>query len=292
MRITEGMRFAQIQRNASRIGEQHAEASKQVMTGERLDRPSRDPMAAAELSRLRASLSSAGAHRETIRMVRGDAELSESTLAQASDLMTRARELALGGANGALSADERSVMADEVRGVKEELLRLANTRGSKGYLFGGSRTDQPAFDASGAFQGDQGEQRVDIGGSSPTVVNPSGARAFTAAGGRDVFGDLDALAAALDANDRTATAATLSGIEASQDQMTSERARSGILVARLETSDAVIEQLEFDYASRQNDIGAADPFEAITRMQALSGALERNVAVARQIMDLSLISRF
>ncbi|MGC4092274.1 MAG: hypothetical protein QM756_31205 [Polyangiaceae bacterium] len=40
-----------------------------------------------------------------------------------------------------------------MRGIRSELLKLANTRGNKGYLFAGSKTQTAAFDANGAFSG-------------------------------------------------------------------------------------------------------------------------------------------
>lgn len=292
MRVTEGMRYTEVARNLARLQSDHADASRQAMTGLRVDKPSKDPSAAAELARLRASLSSNAAHKEAIGLVRGDAELAESTLAQSSDLLTRAREIAMSGANGSLSADERAVMANEVRGLKDELVRLANTRGTKGSIFAGTKTAGPAFSPSGAFQGDDVLQSVDIGSSGPVQVGASGARAFTAAGGRDVFGDLDALTTALQTNDASAVAASLDSIEASQTQVTNERARVGLLVGRLDTSAAVLDQLELDTGRRQEAVGAADPIEAYSRLSSLSGAIERSVAVSRQILELTGVARF
>lgn len=292
MRVTEGMRYGEVLRNLTRIEGEHAEASRQAMTGVRVDRPSKDPVAAAELARLRASLSSNAGHKATIQLVRGDAELAESTLAQAGDLLTRAREIALLGANGAMSGDERAVMALEVQGIKDELVRLGNTRGTKGYIFSGSQINTEAFSAAGAFQGDDASQSVDIGGKSPVQVGASGARAFTAAGGRDVFQMLETLNAALSSNDSAAVSATLDGLAGSHEQITAERSRVGLVVGRLETSHAVLEQLELDSARRQEDVGAADPVEAYSRVSSLGASLERSVAVSKQIFELTGINRF
>lgn len=292
MRVTEGMRHAEIVRNLTRIGAQHADASRQAMTGMRIDRPSKDPIAAAELARLRASLSNNAAYRETISLVRGDAALAEATLAEGSDLLSRAREIAMAGANGTLGAEERSVMALEVRGLRDELIRLANTRGTKGYIFSGSQTNVAAFDANGAFQGDEVQQALDIGSSAPLQVGASGARAFTATGGRDVFADLATLSAALEANDPSGISATLDALANSQAQITSERARVGLQVGRMDTSNAILEHVELEQARRQEEIGAADPFQAYSLMTALSGSLERSVAVSRQLLDLTGLKRF
>lgn len=289
MRVTDGMKYASVQRNLARLQSEHADASRQAATGLRISQPSDDPIGAAELARLQSSLDKAAAHRGAIRTVRGDAELAESTLAQATELMSRAKEIAMQGANGSLSEQDRDALATETRDLKSAMLQLANTRGSKGYLFAGSQTGTAAFDTNGTFQGDDAAQTVDIGSSTPTAVNSSGAQAFTSAGGRDVFADLDALADALSNNDGAATAASLDQLEASQRQISGERVRTGLIVGKLENTDGVLEQLGVDLGTRQADVGAADPFEAYSRMTVLGQALERSVQVSRQMLDLTAL---
>lgn len=292
MRITEGMRYNEVLRNLTRIQSEHAEASQQALTGARIDRPSKDPSGAAELARLRASLSESTRYKEAIDLVRGDAELAESALAQSVDLLSHARELAMTGANGASNAEQRALLGQQVRGLKSELIHLGNTKGTKGYVFAGSMTDQKPFDSGGGFVGDDVQQSVDIGSGGPILVGASGARAFTVSGGRNVLSDLEALSAALESNDTAGIAAGLDSLEASQQQLQGERSRAGLLVGRLDTSTAVLDQLEFDSARRQQQVGGADPIESYSRMTSLSGALERSVAVSRQIFELTGVARF
>jgi flagellar hook-associated protein 3 FlgL len=286
MRVTDGMRYQSVTTNLSRIQAQNAEAQQQASTGLRVTKPSDDPVAAAELARLRASLSNASGHRQAIQRARGDAELAESTLAQVNELMASAKEAAMQGANDSLGANDRQNLASQVRGIKSELLKLANTRGSKGYLFAGSKTDSVAFDANGAFAGDDVEQVIDAGGSSPVAVSASGAKAFTAAGGRDLFADLEALAQSLDSNDRTGVAASLDTLDQGTTQVTRERTRVGLTVSKLDASDGVLEQLGVDLGRQQSEVGAVDPFEAYSKVTTLAQSLQQAVQVSRQVLDL------
>lgn len=286
MRVTDGMKYLGVNRNLARLQTQNAQAQQQAATGLRLEKPSDDPAAAAELARLRASLSSSAGHRDAIQHAQGDAELAESTLAQVNELMASAKEAAMQGANDSLSADNRQALATQVRGLRTELLKLANTRGTKGYIFAGSKTDTAAFDATGAFAGDDQEQVIDAGGSSPVAVNASGAKAFTASGGRDLFADLDALATALDNNDRGGASAALDAIDAGATQVTRERTRIGLTVSKLQASDGVLEQLGVDLGKQQSNVGAVDPFEAYSKVTTLAQSLQQAVQVSRQVLDL------
>lgn len=292
MRVTEGMRYAEVLSNLANITSQHAKAAHEASTGLRVGKPSDDPIAAAELARLRASNSQTSAHLATIDSVRGDAQLTESALGEASDILVRLREIALQGSNGGLGAEERQTMAVEVAGLKEALLQLGNTRGTRGYLFSGSQVTTPAFDSTGAFQGDDLAHEVPIGNSAPTAVSTSGQDSFVVAGGRNVFADVDALAAALSANDEAGLRAALDTIDASQSQLVNARARSGLVISKLDASEAVLGSLDTEQQRRAQQAGAADPYESYSRVTVLGQSLERAIAVSRQILDLGGTNRF
>lgn len=292
MRVTEGMRYAEVLSNLANITSQHHKAAHEASTGVRVGKPSDDPIAAAELARLRASNSQTSTHLSTINMVRGDAQLTEAALADASDILVRLREIALQGANGGLSADDRQTMASEVAGLKDALLQLGNVRGTRGYLFSGSQVATPAFDSNGVFQGDGLAHEVPIGNSTPSVVSTSGQEAFVVAGGRNVFADVDALAAALGANDGDAIRAALDVVDASHGQLVNARARSGLVLSKLDASESLLGTLDTEQQRRAQQAGAADPFESFSRVTALGQSLERAIAVSRQILDLGGSNRF
>jgi flagellar hook-associated protein 3 FlgL len=291
MRVTEGMRYAQVLSNLSNISSQHAKATQEATTGVRVGKPSDDPIAAAELARLSASSSQTKAHLSVIDAVRGDAELTESTLDGASDIFARLKEIALQGANGELTAEDRRTLSVEVVGLKDALLTLGNTRGTRGYLFSGSEVTTAAFDLAGVFQGNDTAHVVQMGNSTPTAVSTSGAEAFVVAGGRDVFADLQSLATALGTDDLAGIRASIDNIGASHSQLVNARARSGLVLSKLDASESVLSSLDTEQQKRAQ-IGAADPFESYTRVNALGQSLERAIAVSKQILDLGGVSRF
>jgi flagellar hook-associated protein 3 FlgL len=292
MRITDGMRDAEVRRSLSSLSARHAEASRRALTGRAVNSPSSDPVAAAELARNRITKAAADAGQDALTRSRGDLELAEGVLAEAGDLFHQAREIAMQGANGSLDASQRATLAKQVGQLKEHLVAIANTKGANGYVFAGSKTDTVPFSAAGAFSGDDVDHVVDLGSGTPTAVGASGARAFTSAGGRDVFADLDALAAALNANDASATSATLSGLDAAREQLMSVQAESGLRMARLDTSEAVMDRMSLALAQRDDAVAGADPYEAYTDMVSLSQSLEQAVAVARKVLDLGSLFRF
>jgi len=292
MRVTEQMRYDSVAKNLSQLSSRQAKAAQEAQTGVRVNLPSDDPIAAAQLARLSASQSQVSARRSTISSVRGDAELAESSLQQASDLMANAKELAMQGGNGSLGATERQNLALQVKDIRDQLIGIANTKGTSGYLFAGSATETKPFSATGAFSGNDDSHVVDIGNSTPSTVNASGAKAFTAAGGRDVFADLDALYNALNANDEAAIATSLDGLDTSRSQITNAHSAVGITLNKLDASDSVQSALDLSNSKSQSDLGAADPAKAYSTLVQLNNALQQSVSVGKSILDMAAFKQF
>ena len=293
MRITEQMRYDSVTNNLTQLGARQAKAAQESQTGLRLNSPSDDPIAAAEMARLRASQGQTAARRGTITAVRGDAELAESSLQQASDLLASAKEIAVQGGNGGLAASDRASLAKQVKDLKDLLVGVANTQGTTGYLFGGSATQSRPFDNSGAFFGNDEDHVVDIGNSTPTAVNASGSKAFTSsAGGRDVFGDLDALYTALSTNDPTAISATLGQLDASRSQITHAQAAVGLTINKLDASDSVLTAVDLEGSRRKDEVSAADPAKAYATLVQLNNSLQQSATVSKSILDLAAFKQF
>lgn len=291
MRISDNMRFQTVQRSLADLRSRHAQVANQVATGRRVIAPSDDPVAAAELTRIQTRLTRTQDFRNTIQSVRSDASLSESTLAQASDFMVRAHEIAIQGANDTLSSKDRASLAVEVAALKEQMLATANTRGTRGYLFSGSQTTTATLSPTGAFQGDDQQHQVEIAPGVTSTVTVSGATAFTAAGGVDAFATLDALEQALRSDDGKAVAATLGDLESSRDQIVRQQAQAGMIMNRLDTADQALSVTDLELSKRQADLGEADPIESLTELSKLSNALEQAIGVARITLNTD-VDRF
>jgi flagellar hook-associated protein 3 FlgL len=292
VRVTEGMRYASVTNNLADVSSRQAAAAQQAQTGQRVNLPSDDPIAAAQLARLSASQAQVTARRGTISSVRGDTELAESSLQQASDLMATAKDLAVQGGNGSLGAPERAALALQVKDIRDQMLGIANTKGSSGYLFGGSQTQTQPFSTAGAFTGDDESHVVDIGNSTPTAVNASGAQAFTVAGGRDVLGDLDSLYTALNTNDTAGVSATLDNLDASRAQITNAQAATGTIVNRLDASDAILSNAQLQNAKSTGEVGSADPAAAYTNLTQMNNALQQSDSVSKTILDMAAFKQF
>ena len=285
MRISDSMRLDLVTRSIAKQQGRVAEAERQASSGARVGRPSDDPVAAAQAARVQAALDRTSACSTTVSRVRGDVAGSESALAEATTVLGDAQDLAMRGANGSLSASDRALMVSQVTSLRDQLLALANSKGARGFLFGGTRTGAPPFDAAGVYQGDDAHPSVEVCPGLEAQVGVTGARAFTAAGGTDVFAVLDALGKALAANDQPAIASSVNALDSCSRQIVAARGDAGVQMARLDSADAANQAGELALASQRHDLVDADPAGAYTRLAAAQQALTAAVSVAQTTLQ-------
>lgn len=286
MRVPDNLNLAAISSNLGSLASRHAVAARQASTGMRVTSPSTDPRAAAEISRVRHAYERAQSFRSNIAAARGDAEMAEGVLAEASSIFEHVQEIAVQGANGTLTANERGAMAIQISGLKVQLMALANTRGSNGYLFSGSATSTEPFDAGAIFVGNSDPHPVEIGENQVANVAADGAKAFTAAGGQDVFLVLDAVERALRANDQVAIIATLDSVKDAHRQVVRSRSDSGLLLDRLNVSESSLDQIDFALKTRQASLSEADAATALTKLVTVQSSIQQSIAVAQKILNI------
>src|SRR5207247_1446830 len=98
------------------------------------------------------------------------------------------------------------------------------------------------FTAAGVFQGNDDQRTVEIANGVSVASNTSGARAFTAAGGTDVFQVLAFLKNELAGNDPADVATTVKSLDDIHGQIVAARADTGLLLSRLDSTDAMHQQ--------------------------------------------------
>jgi flagellar hook-associated protein 3 FlgL len=285
MRIADSTRYDTVKQGMQSAELQQFRASREASSGLRVGAPSDDPVAAAQALRTSGAADRVDGYRATIRTVHGDAELAESSLASATDLIGRAKEIALQGASGNLNASERGDLATEVDQLRQSMLSLANQKGSEGYLFSGSKTDTAPFDATGTFVADDADRRVEIGPNLVATVSTSGSQAFTAAGGTDIFATLSSLQTALTNNDVAGVQASVNSLDTGSRQLIAARVDAGLKVARLDTSDTAHQDTQTALASQLQNLVGTDPTTAYSRFVQAGQAVDQAISVAKRMLD-------
>ena len=147
----------------------------QLSTTKRVNRASDDPAAAARAERALAAEMRVDANQRAVDASANAMTLAESAMGDSNDLLLQARDALVRAGNASYSDAERKGIAEELTGLRKQLLAVANrTDGAGTYLFGGQGSDQPPFiDAAGGvqFRGTSGEVEALSGETLPLTVD-------------------------------------------------------------------------------------------------------------------------
>lgn len=119
--------------------------NKRLSTGKMIHSPSDDPVALEASMRLRTMISQHEQYAKNISDAKAWLSLTESSLGQITEAVHRAREQAVKGASGTLTADDRQDVAREIFQIRDDIFNIGNTRFADRYIFGGTRTQTAPF---------------------------------------------------------------------------------------------------------------------------------------------------
>ncbi|MGE5577744.1 MAG: flagellar hook-associated protein FlgL [Syntrophothermus sp.] len=145
MRITNQMMVGTLIENIHANMRALDRTSRQAATGKRFTQPSEDPVGTARSMSLRHSIAETEKYINNVD--EGDSWLSATDLAldQVTNLMQKARQIAVAGANGTNTKTEFDAYAKELDQIIRNVVQFGNTMHDGRYLFGGFKTTTPPF---------------------------------------------------------------------------------------------------------------------------------------------------
>ncbi len=103
---------------------------------------------------------------------------TEKALEQLSELLNRAKEIAISQSSDFYGADIRKNVANEVQQLRNQALAIANQRLGNRYIFSGYNTLKSPFTIDGKYQGDMGHINVEISKDFFIPINLNGVEIF------------------------------------------------------------------------------------------------------------------
>ena len=176
------------QQQVSRFGKLNEEIQSlqnKISSGKNIVQASDDPIGAVNLSGLqqvkeRFSQYSRNADNAINRLT-----IADTALQSVTNLMVRAKELAIQAANDTFGAQDREALALELEEMKNEMFSVANSTDSSGaFIFGGYHTNTQPFekdnDSNIVYKGDRGTNAVAVSETRTIGTTLDGGSVFMA----------------------------------------------------------------------------------------------------------------
>lgn len=291
MRITQSMiadsTLTNIERNLDRVQQLQA----QITSGSRITRPSDDPVGAARALTFQEGVTQTGQYLANIDQSTSWLNATDSTLGSVTDLLQRARELAVQAANGTLTADDLSAIKAEVGQLQQDALDLSHAKVGAYYLFSGTRSDQPGYVQAvssqtlpAAYQGNSGAVQREISPGVSMGVNADAQATFD-----PVFDALSKLATGVSTGAQADLQDSLSATDTAMTAVLTTRAQVGAKSNRLDFLKSRLSDVQVNLTGLLSDVKDVDMAEAITNFSMAQTTYQASLKASAQAMQPSLL---
>ena len=238
----------------------------ELSSGLRVATLSDDPVAVAQSTLLGNSIAQDDTFVQTASNESSRMQVTDSTLGEVVTQVTSAISTAVSGNNGTLNASDIASVAQQLSGIRDQVLSLANTSYQGQYLFGGSQGSTPPFTldtstnpATATYNGDNNVQFIQTPNGQNIQVNLPGSSVFGAAG-TGVLGALNQLISDFSGGATTATlTADTSALTTALGQLSSQRSTLDSALSRLQSSSTYTQTEVSQLTVAQSNLVAADP---------------------------------
>ena len=288
MRVSNAMMAENIQNYLYKQTKALLKTQESIASGKRINRLSDDPIGMGQALGYRRTISKLEQFNENITSARQHLDTVENILAAVTELLEDTKDIA---------ADQdpsmRSMMADQVVTIRDQIFQLANSRNNGNYLFSGDLTDTQPFELDTAtgvysYQGDGGTKDHIIGEGLQVNIIADGSQIFQGAG--DVFDVLNDLEAALRADDGDGVTDQLPLLSEIVEGLNGIRAINAGQSKRLEATQNYNKAFNVNVSDLLSQVEDTDIVEAAINLQLQETAYETTLATAAKIIQPNLMN--
>jgi flagellar hook-associated protein 3 FlgL len=296
-------------------------------TLKRVSKPSDDPLGNVELMAIRSQNVDAEQYLRNLNFAHTHLSYTENILEEMTDILVKAKEIAIGQASSINSPQMREGVSKEIHQMRQQVLGLANKRIGNRYLFSGQKVLTRPFDQDGKYSGDQNKINIEINKDVFIPMNINGQDLFFSKEKRPVAKeDLDISPPVLDVNTeglhRTPASTTpdnqetvavsifdelrslenalltdnpqiiqglLERLDRSTERMVTMRTQIGALTNTISNSELNIEKTKLLNEAHKSKIEDADVAELMTDLQKEQAVLKATYKASANLMNVGLM---
>jgi flagellar hook-associated protein 3 FlgL len=267
----------------------------QLTSGRRVNADSDDPAAAAQEVNISSQMNDCDQYLRSITSLTSELQTADSSLNSVVTALQQAISLGTEGANGTLSEPDRTSIAQQIKGISQEVFSVANLSYNGTYVFGGTETTQPPYvlDNSAAggvsYKGNDDVNSVEVAQGESVAVNQPGSQLFSAPDA-NVFVALDDLTTALESNGTTDDIGdAVTQLRSAYDQLTSARTFYGSTVDQIVGTQVFLDSESVQLAQQQNGTVGIDMDVAVTYLTNAEESRAATVQAASSLQGMTLM---
>ena len=178
MRITNSLQYGNLQQNIQTSLENFNAIQGEIATGKKLTNFADDPAGASQSLSLRSAAADNTQYQRDADSAKSYLSAADSALSSVTTIVQSARQIAVQAANSSESPDSLKALSSQVDGIIQQVTQLANADVHGTYLFGGTQTKTPPYDAAQNYQGNTQPLSAGIGPGYSIQTSAVGSAVF------------------------------------------------------------------------------------------------------------------
>jgi len=302
MQISTSYLFDRASKQMVNIQNDLAKSQQEIAAQKQVLNPSDAPNQAATITRFKSVIARQDTYSNALNQLQARLDSETANLTSASDVLVRIKELAIQANNGTQGTVSRQAIATEMKGLRDQLLSLANSTDPGGnFIFSGSKVRTKAFaeDSGGhvEYTGDQTRMYVAVGEQRTLPMNRPGTNAFVrvvrinpdqSEQGVGFFTAVDDLIDGVKNKDISKMQRGLTEMDALNSGVIMAQAEVGTAMKVVEQQGAVVDDTKLSLKVALSNIEDLDMTTAVTNMQKLMLSLEAAQSTFAKTSQMSL----
>lgn len=292
MRVTQSMLNTQMLNNYNKSLTRYDNLQNQMSTGKVINKPSDDPVGIGYSLRYRNAISENDQYQRNTDSAISWIDYTETMVSETNDVLQRARELAVKGANGTLSDDAMKAIGAEIEQLYDHLVSIGNTKFNGKYIFNGQMTDVKPYDSTNAQSVDTHNGNISLETSNGVVmsVNLSGSSLFgSSTDSTNAFRVLDDLKNGLNNNDQAAISQAIGDLDSRIEHVLEKWAEIGAKSNRLELTKNRLEDENNNLKNLLSKVEDVDMAELIIKLKSEESVYQAALSSGARIIQPSLV---
>lgn len=288
----------QVMMDLRRTKDQMANLSEQLASGNRLTRLGDDPTASALVLDFQNSINKNKAYILQANSAVSFLQTTETSLSSLNDAITRLLEIGQQGLSDTSGVNGRTAIANEVDGIRTNVLSISNTQAQGKYIFAGTRTTTLPFSGPAAgpivYAGDGNSIDLDVAASMSISTNLTGDDVFFGSGGQgsatDLFQQVTDLRNGLQTNNSAMIQTAYDNLKTIQSRINAQMTELGGRQASLQQLTENVEGYNLSLQTIQGSYQNLDYAEAITDYTQAEIAQQASLSTLAKTGNLNLFN--
>jgi flagellar hook-associated protein 3 FlgL len=267
----------------------------ELSSGLRVSSLQDDPVAVAQSALLGSAIAKADSYVQTASGESSLLQVSDTTLGEVVKQLTSALTLAVQGSNGTMNAANVATVTQQLSGIRDQVLSLANTSYQGQYLFGGSQgsvkpftLDTSTTPATTTYNGDTKLQHVETPSGQKIQVNLPGSDVFGGTGS-GTFGALNQLIADFSSGAASATmTADTAALTTALAQVSNQRSILDSSLSRVQSTSLYTQTQEAQLRVQQSGLVVADTAMVATQLSSAETQHQALLSVMSAVQKVNL----